>query len=45
MSYQKVLGTGFSYADYGEVVSTTDEAAVDIASFSMIGGAFTSFYQ
>ncbi|KAF9555849.1 serine carboxypeptidase [Agrocybe pediades] len=27
------IGVGFSYADYGETVSTTEEAAVDIASF------------
>ncbi|KAJ7129023.1 serine carboxypeptidase [Mycena crocata] len=27
------IGVGFSYADYGEVVSTTEEAAKDIAAF------------
>ncbi|KAI0828821.1 serine carboxypeptidase [Trametes gibbosa] len=27
------VGVGFSYADYGEQVSTTAEAAIDIASF------------
>ncbi|KLO18953.1 alpha/beta-hydrolase [Schizopora paradoxa] len=27
------VGVGFSYADYGEAVSTTEEAAVDIAAF------------
>ncbi|KIY65085.1 serine carboxypeptidase [Cylindrobasidium torrendii FP15055 ss-10] len=27
------VGTGWSYADYGETVSTTEEAAVDIAAF------------
>ncbi|KAH9849189.1 serine carboxypeptidase [Lenzites betulinus] len=30
------VGVGFSYADYGEQVSTTAEAAVDIASFVAI---------
>ncbi|KAH8081981.1 alpha/beta-hydrolase [Cristinia sonorae] len=30
------IGVGFSYADYGEYVSTTEEAATDIASFVAI---------
>ncbi|KAL4246590.1 Carboxypeptidase [Abortiporus biennis] len=30
------VGVGFSYADYGEYVSTTEEAAQDIASFVAI---------
>lgn len=30
------IGVGFSYADYGETVGTTDEAAKDIASFVAI---------
>ncbi|XP_006457521.1 hypothetical protein AGABI2DRAFT_139843 [Agaricus bisporus var. bisporus H97] len=30
------IGVGFSYADYGEVVGTTEEAAKDIASFVAI---------
>ncbi|GJE98978.1 peptidase S10, serine carboxypeptidase [Phanerochaete sordida] len=30
------IGVGFSYADYGEIVSTTEEAAKDIASFVAI---------
>ncbi|KAL4246570.1 Carboxypeptidase [Abortiporus biennis] len=30
------IGVGFSYADYGEYVSTTEEAAKDIASFVAI---------
>ncbi|KAI0673817.1 serine carboxypeptidase [Trametes maxima] len=30
------VGVGFSYADYGEQVSTTAEAAIDIASFVAI---------
>ncbi|PPQ84535.1 hypothetical protein CVT25_007605, partial [Psilocybe cyanescens] len=30
------IGVGFSYADYGEVVSTTEEAAKDIAAFVVI---------
>ncbi|KAL4247232.1 Carboxypeptidase [Abortiporus biennis] len=30
------VGAGFSYADYGEYVSTTDEAADDFASFIAI---------
>ncbi|KAF9220866.1 serine carboxypeptidase [Gyrodon lividus] len=30
------IGVGFSYADYGETVSTTEEAAKDIASFVAI---------
>lgn len=27
------IGVGFSYAEYGETVSTTEEAAVDVARF------------
>jgi len=27
------VGVGFSYADYGETVTTTEEAAVDVAAF------------
>ncbi|KAL6307995.1 serine carboxypeptidase [Sparassis latifolia] len=30
------IGVGFSYADYGEAVSTTEEAAKDIAAFVAI---------
>ncbi|KZT70196.1 serine carboxypeptidase [Daedalea quercina L-15889] len=30
------VGVGFSYADYGEIVSSTEEAAVDIAAFAAI---------
>ncbi|GBE82719.1 Carboxypeptidase Y homolog A [Sparassis crispa] len=30
------IGVGFSYADYGETVSTTEEAAKDIAAFVAI---------
>ncbi|KIP08636.1 hypothetical protein PHLGIDRAFT_126931 [Phlebiopsis gigantea 11061_1 CR5-6] len=30
------IGVGFSYADHGEYVSTTEEAAVDVASFVAI---------
>ena len=30
------IGVGFSYAEYGETVSTTEEAAKDIASFVAI---------
>ncbi|TCD59953.1 hypothetical protein EIP91_011017, partial [Steccherinum ochraceum] len=30
------IGVGFSYADYGEYVSTTEESATDIASFIAI---------
>ncbi|TCD62229.1 hypothetical protein EIP91_007208 [Steccherinum ochraceum] len=30
------IGVGFSYADYGEYVSSTEEAATDIASFVAI---------
>lgn len=30
------IGTGFSYAEYGETVSTTEEAAKDIAAFVAI---------
>ncbi|EGN93789.1 hypothetical protein SERLA73DRAFT_171708 [Serpula lacrymans var. lacrymans S7.3] len=38
------IGVGFSYADYGEFVSTTDEAAKDIAAFvSIFFEHFTQF--
>ncbi|KAJ7737094.1 Alpha/Beta hydrolase protein [Mycena metata] len=38
------IGVGFSYADYGEHVSTTEEAAQDIAAFVAIFFAhFTKF--
>ncbi|KAJ7496982.1 Alpha/Beta hydrolase protein [Mycena latifolia] len=30
------IGVGFSYADYGETVSTTEEAAKDMAAFTFI---------
>ena len=30
------IGTGFSYAEYGGTVSTTEEGAVDIAAFTAI---------
>ncbi|KAJ7615848.1 serine carboxypeptidase [Roridomyces roridus] len=30
------IGVGFSYADYGESVSTTEEAAIDIAAFIFV---------
>lgn len=30
------IGVGWSYADYGETVSTTEQAAVDIAAFLAI---------
>ena len=30
------IGVGFSYAEYGEAVSTTEEAAVDVARFVSI---------
>ena len=30
------VGTGFSYADHGEYVSSAEEAAVDIAAFVAI---------
>ncbi|KAH6905879.1 alpha/beta-hydrolase [Coprinopsis sp. MPI-PUGE-AT-0042] len=30
------VGTGFSYADYGEAVSTTEEAAEDVANFMYV---------
>ena len=30
------IGVGFSYADFGEQVTTTEEAAKDIAAFSAI---------
>ncbi|KIY47803.1 alpha/beta-hydrolase [Fistulina hepatica ATCC 64428] len=39
------IGTGFSYADYGEKVSTTEEAAVDIAAFVAIFFAHFSQFQ
>lgn len=37
------IGVGFSYADHGEFVSTTEEAAVDIAAFVAI--FFENFVQ
>ncbi|KAJ7055889.1 serine carboxypeptidase [Mycena amicta] len=37
------IGVGFSYADYGEFVSTTEEAAKDIAAFVAI--FFAHFQQ
>ncbi|KAF8551275.1 alpha/beta-hydrolase [Imleria badia] len=37
------IGVGFSYADYGEAVSTTEEAAKDIAAFIAI--FFENFSQ
>lgn len=37
------IGVGFSYADYGETVSTTEEAAKDIAAFVTIW--FENFSQ
>ncbi|KAF8443143.1 Alpha/Beta hydrolase protein [Boletus edulis BED1] len=37
------VGVGFSYADYGEAVSTTEEAAKDIAAFVAI--FFENFSQ
>ncbi|KAH0831837.1 serine carboxypeptidase [Lanmaoa asiatica] len=37
------IGVGFSYADYGEAVSTTEEAAKDIAAFVTI--FFENFSQ
>ncbi|KAF9527913.1 serine carboxypeptidase [Crepidotus variabilis] len=37
------IGVGFSYADYGETVSTTEEAAKDIAAFVAI--FFENFSQ
>jgi len=38
-------GVGFSYADYGEYVSTTEEAAQDIAAFVAIFFAHFSKFQ
>lgn len=38
------VGVGYSYAEYGETVSTTEEAAVDMAAFVAIFFAhFTTF--
>ncbi|KAF8148174.1 serine carboxypeptidase [Mycena galopus ATCC 62051] len=38
------IGVGFSYADYGEYVSTTEEAAQDIAAFvAIFFSHFTKF--
>ncbi|KAF8627688.1 hypothetical protein AX15_004297 [Amanita polypyramis BW_CC] len=37
------IGVGFSYAEYGESVSTTEEAAKDIASF--VGIFFEHFHK
>ncbi|KAJ7122654.1 serine carboxypeptidase [Mycena crocata] len=39
------IGVGFSYADYGEYVSTTEEAAIDVASFVAIFFAHFSKFQ
>ncbi|KAF7338843.1 Carboxypeptidase [Mycena sanguinolenta] len=39
------IGVGFSYADYGEFVSTTEEAAKDIAAFVAIFFAHFSKFQ
>ncbi|KAJ7850096.1 serine carboxypeptidase [Mycena leptocephala] len=39
------IGVGFSYAEYGEYVSTTEEAAQDIASFVAIFFAHFSKFQ
>jgi len=39
------IGVGFSYADYGEYVSTTEEAAQDIAAFVAIFFAHFSKFQ
>ncbi|VDB85103.1 unnamed protein product [Peniophora sp. CBMAI 1063] len=30
------IGVGFSYAEYGETVSTTEEAAIDVARFASV---------
>ncbi|KAJ7053949.1 serine carboxypeptidase [Mycena amicta] len=39
------IGSGFSYADYGEYVSTTEEAAKDVAAFVAIFFAHFSKFQ
>ncbi|KAJ7288113.1 Alpha/Beta hydrolase protein [Mycena rebaudengoi] len=39
------IGVGFSYADHGETVSTTEEAAEDIAAFVAIFFAHFSRFQ
>ncbi|KAJ7898651.1 serine carboxypeptidase [Mycena olivaceomarginata] len=39
------IGVGFSYADYGEYVSTTEEAAQDIAAFVAIFFAHFAKFQ
>ncbi|KAJ7853322.1 Alpha/Beta hydrolase protein [Mycena olivaceomarginata] len=39
------IGVGFSYADYGEYVSTTEEVAPDIAAFVSIFFAHFSKFQ
>ncbi|KAJ7105911.1 serine carboxypeptidase [Mycena epipterygia] len=39
------IGTGFSYAEYGETVSSTEEAAKDIAAFVAIFFAHFSKFQ
>ncbi|KAJ7288118.1 Alpha/Beta hydrolase protein [Mycena rebaudengoi] len=39
------IGVGFSYADHGETVSTTEEAAEDIAAFVAIFFAHFSKFQ
>ncbi|KAF7302811.1 Carboxypeptidase [Mycena kentingensis (nom. inval.)] len=40
---EQPIGVGFSYADYGEYVSTTEEAARDIAAFVAIFFAHFKF--
>ncbi|THU81280.1 alpha/beta-hydrolase, partial [Dendrothele bispora CBS 962.96] len=37
------IGVGFSYADYGEYVATTEDAAKDMAAF--VGIFFENFSQ
>ena len=32
----RLIGVGFSYAEYGETVSTTEEGALDMAAFIAI---------
>ncbi|KAJ7122666.1 Alpha/Beta hydrolase protein [Mycena crocata] len=39
------IGVGFSYADYGEYVSTTEEAAIDVAAFVCIFFTHSSEFQ
>ncbi|KAF8551277.1 alpha/beta-hydrolase [Imleria badia] len=38
------VGTGFSYADYGEYVSTTEEASKDGRPFHMAGESYAGVY-